>query len=45
MFRFRLQNVLDLRERQERELASQLVNALSDQESAEQMQGEHRQQA
>jgi flagellar export protein FliJ len=36
MFRFRLQNVLDLRERQERELASQLVNALSEQESAEQ---------
>jgi flagellar FliJ protein len=35
MFRFRLQKVLDLREQREREVASQLVQALSEQENAE----------
>jgi len=35
MFRFRLQQVLDLRERQERELASQLVRALTEQQDAQ----------
>jgi flagellar FliJ protein len=35
MFRFRLQKVLDLREQREREVASQLAQALSEQENAE----------
>jgi flagellar protein FliJ len=35
MFRFRLQKVLDLREQREREVASQLVQAISDQDTAE----------
>lgn len=35
MFRFRLQQVLDLREKQERELASQLANALGAERDAQ----------
>lgn len=36
MFHFRLQKVLDLRERQERELATRLAQAMSERETAEQ---------
>lgn len=35
MFRFRLQQVLDLREKQEREIASQLANALGAEREAQ----------